>query len=170
MCRVGIAHRWLRWYEAQGLPRARRSLPSSYQVLAPDGPRGRGLGASRHVVATRTGDLAGSCTTCRAGIDPAPSRSGTYRALERHGLIDPEARRRRDRRFKRWERGGAMELWQMDVVGGVLLADGREAKILTGVDDNYKFVCAGLMPGNEQGRVLALRPGDRASRCFRRRS
>ena len=39
-----------------------------------------------------------------------------------------------------------MELWQMDVVGGVLLADGREAKILTGIDDHSRFVvCGGLM-------------------------
>jgi len=82
----------------------------------------------------------------RAGIDPRPSRSGVYRALRRAGLIDPQARRRRDRRFRRWERGGAMELWQMDVVGGVLLADGREAKVLTGIDDHSRFVvCAGVM-------------------------
>jgi len=82
----------------------------------------------------------------RACVEPAPSRSGIYRALKRAGLIDPEARRRGDRRFKRWERGGAMELWQMDVVGGVLLADGREGKILTGIDDHSRFVvCAGLM-------------------------
>jgi Integrase core domain len=34
----------------------------------------------------------------------------------------------------------------MDVVGGVVLSDGREAKILTGVDDHSRFVvCAGLM-------------------------
>jgi putative transposase len=34
----------------------------------------------------------------------------------------------------------------MDVVGGVLLGDGREAKILTGIDDHSRFVvCAGLM-------------------------
>jgi hypothetical protein len=39
-----------------------------------------------------------------------------------------------------------MELWQMDVVGGVLLASGQEAKILTGIDDHSRFVvCAGLM-------------------------
>jgi transposase InsO family protein len=56
------------------------------------------------------------------------------------------ARRKRDRKFKRWERAGAMELWQMDVVGGVLLVDGREAKVLTGIDDHSRFVvCAGLM-------------------------
>lgn len=39
-----------------------------------------------------------------------------------------------------------MELWQMDVVGGVLLADGRECKVLTGIDDHSRFVvCAGVM-------------------------
>jgi transposase InsO family protein len=82
----------------------------------------------------------------RAGLDPVPSRSGTYRALKRAGLIDPGARRRRDRRFRRWERGGAMELWQMDVVGGVLLVDGTQAKVLTGIDDHSRFiVCAGVM-------------------------
>src|SRR2546425_121453 len=46
----------------------------------------------------------------------------------------------------RWERGGAMELWQMDVVGGVVLADGRDCKIITGIDDHSRFVvCAGVM-------------------------
>jgi len=39
-----------------------------------------------------------------------------------------------------------MELWQMDVVGGVLLADGTECKVLTGIDDHSRYcVCAGLM-------------------------
>jgi hypothetical protein len=28
-----------------------------------------------------------------------------------------------------------MELWQMDVVGGIGLADGSELKALTGIDD-----------------------------------
>jgi transposase InsO family protein len=82
----------------------------------------------------------------RQGLHPIPSRSGVYRALRRAGLIDPQARRRRDRKFRRWERGGAMELWQMDVVGGVLLADGTQAKVLTGIDDHSRFiVCAGVM-------------------------
>ena len=58
----------------------------------------------------------------REGIDPLPSRSGIYRLLRRQELIDPTARRRRDRKFKRWERGTAMELWQMDVVGVVCVA------------------------------------------------
>jgi hypothetical protein len=54
----------------------------------------------------------------RAKVAPVPSESGVYRALVRARLIEPERRRRRADRFKRWERGTAMELWQMDVVGG----------------------------------------------------
>ena len=78
---------------------------------------------------------------------PVPSESAVYRALVRLSLIDPAARRRRDRKWKRWERGRPMELWQMDVVGGFVLADGTEAKALTGVDDHSRFcVCARLMP------------------------
>jgi hypothetical protein len=37
------------------------------------------------------------------------------------------APRSRDRRFRRWERAGAMEMSQMDVVGGVDLDDGPQA-------------------------------------------
>ena len=33
-----------------------------------------------------------------------------------------------------------MELWQMDIVGGVCLADGSEAKIVSGIDDHSRFV------------------------------
>ena len=81
----------------------------------------------------------------RAGIDP-PSHMAVYRALVRHGLIEPGAPRKKVPTYKRWERGRAMELWQMDVVGGVLFADGSEAKILTGVDDHSRFcVCCGIM-------------------------
>jgi transposase InsO family protein len=75
-----------------------------------------------------------------------PSHMAIYRALVRHGLIEPRSKRRRLPAYKRWERGRPMELWQMDVVGGVLLADGSEAKVLTGVDDHSRFcVCAGVM-------------------------
>jgi transposase InsO family protein len=75
-----------------------------------------------------------------------PSASAVYRAFLRHGLIEPKATRKKLPHYKRWERGQPMELWQMDVVGGVLLADGTECKVLTGVDDHSRFcVCAGVM-------------------------
>jgi hypothetical protein len=33
-------------------------------------------------------------------------------------MIDPAARDRRSRKWKRWDRGAPMGLWQMDVVRG----------------------------------------------------
>ena len=68
-----------------------------------------------------------------------------YRALVRLNLIDPDARRPRDRKWKRWERGTPMELWQMDVVGGFVLADGTKAKALTGLDDRSRFCVSAFL-------------------------
>jgi transposase InsO family protein len=82
----------------------------------------------------------------REKLRPLPSVSGIYRALVRHGLIEPKATRKRLPTYKRWERGRPMELWQMDVVGGVLLEDGTECKVLTGVDDHSRYcICAGVL-------------------------
>ena len=99
----------------------------------------------------------------KRGLDEVPSESGVYRALVRLNLIEPDARRPRDRNWKRWERGTPMELWQMDVVGGFLLADGTKAKALTGVNDHSRFcVLAFLMPRESsrqvcEGLALAMR-------------
>ena len=79
----------------------------------------------------------------RAGVAPLPGRSAVYRALIRHGLIVPGKRKRRREDYRRWERGRAMELWQMDVMGRVHLASGVEVKVVTGIDDHSRFiVCA----------------------------
>jgi transposase len=88
----------------------------------------------------------------RAGVEPVPSESAVYRALVRLNLIDPAGRRRRDRKWKRWERGLPMELWQMDVVGGFRLADGRRAKALTGVDDHSRFCVSAYLMVRESSR------------------
>jgi transposase InsO family protein len=82
----------------------------------------------------------------REGVDPLPGRSSVHRALLRHGLIEPGKRRRKRDDYRRWERGRAMELWQMDVVGRIFLADGTELHAITGVDDHSRFcVCARLV-------------------------
>jgi transposase InsO family protein len=81
----------------------------------------------------------------RRGVEP-PSHMAIYRALVRSGVIVPHAPRKKLVTYKRWERGRPMELWQMDVVGGVLTDDGTEAKLLTGIDDHSRFiVCCGVM-------------------------
>jgi transposase InsO family protein len=94
-------------------------------------------------------------------VSPLPSESAAYRALVRAAIIDPSARDRRSRKWKRWERGVPMELWQMDVVGGFALADGTSAKALTGVDDHSRMcVCARLMA---RERTRAVCDGLRAA-------
>ncbi len=79
------------------------------------------------------------------GVDPVPGRTSIYRCLVRHGLITPEARKRKRADYKRWERSRSMELWQMDIVGGVRLVDGSEAKVVTGVDDHSRFCVSALV-------------------------
>lgn len=74
------------------------------------------------------------------GFDPVPGLSSIYRCLVRHSLISPQARKRKRSDYKRWERSRSMELWQMDIVGGVRLAGGGEAKIVSGIDDHSRFV------------------------------
>lgn len=156
-------HGWLARYEADGLEgladRSHRPRSCPHQigaeveaVLATMRSTHPGWGPRRLVF-----ELG------RAGVEPLPSESAVYRALVRLNLIDPSGRRRRDRKWKRWERGLPMELWQMDVVGGFVLADGRRAKALTGLDDHSRFcISAFLMlressPNVCDGLAAALR-------------
>ena len=82
----------------------------------------------------------------REGVEPLPALSSVYRALVRHGLVEPTKRKRRRQDYKRWERSRAMELWQMDIVGRFRLADGTELSMVSGVDDHSRFcVCARLV-------------------------
>ncbi len=90
----------------------------------------------------------------RLEIDPVPSESGVCRALVRAGLIEADGRRRRREEWRRWERGPAMELWQMDVVGGFLLADGSRAKALTGIDDHSRFCVPAALMAAERTRPV----------------
>ena len=137
---------WLARYEADGIEglteRSHRPHRSPLQMKAPI--EARVLELRR--LHSHWGPMSIRHRLGKEGLHPVPSVSGIYRALLRAGVIDHEARRKQLPTFKRWERGRPMELWQMDVVGGVLFSDGTEAKILTGVDDHSRFcVCAGIM-------------------------
>jgi transposase InsO family protein len=76
----------------------------------------------------------------KEGVDSVPGRTSIYRCLVRHRLIAPQARKRKRSDYKRWERSKAMELWQMDVVGGVKIRNEPDAKIVSGIDDHSRFV------------------------------
>jgi transposase len=73
-----------------------------------------------------------------------PSARTINRILLRHGLAQPRPRKRPKNSFIRFERPGPMQLWQVDIVGGLWLVnpvtgEAREAKIVTGVDDHSRF-------------------------------
>jgi transposase InsO family protein len=148
--RNGVArqtvHDWLRRYAAGGM--AALADKSS----RPDGCPHQMLAAveARIVELRRAHPAWGPRTILdrlgKEGVAPLPGRSSVYRALVRHGLVDPQKRKRRREDYKRWERSRAMELWQMDVVGRFHLADGTELSMVSGIDDHSRFcVCARLV-------------------------
>ncbi|MEA2685264.1 MAG: hypothetical protein QOE93_459 [Actinomycetota bacterium] len=87
-------------------------------------------------------------------VSPLPGRTSVERCLIRHGLVTPQARKRKRADYKRWERSRAMELWQMDIVGGVRLADGSEAKIVSGIDDHSRFVISAAVVARATARPV----------------
>jgi transposase InsO family protein len=92
----------------------------------------------------------------RAGVAPVPSRMSVYRVLIRHGLIDPQPRKRPKSSYVRWEREAPMALWQIDIVGGAFLAGGTEAKIVTGVDDHSRYCVICQVVARPTGRAVCL--------------
>jgi transposase InsO family protein len=74
--------------------------------------------------------------------------------LVRHGLIEPGARRRPNDSYLRWGRDEPMALWQIDIAGEALLADGTEAEIATGVDDHSRCCLIASVLGGATGRAV----------------
>ena len=139
-------HGWLRRYAAGGLDALadRSHRPNSCPHQMPAAVEARLCELRRHHPGWGQRRLAHELA--RGGIDPPPGLTSIYRALVRNGLIEPKARRRRKADYRRWERARPMELWQMDVMGGIWLADGHELKAVTGIDDHSRFcVAAGLV-------------------------
>jgi transposase len=96
----------------------------------------------------------------REGCDPLPSRAAVSRALVRLGLVSARRARQRRREWRRRERGRPVELWQLDVMGGVLLEDGSELKALTAIDDCSRFALgAGLVQRATTRPVCAVFAG-----------
>ena len=85
---------------------------------------------------------------------PGVSRSTVYRVLVRHQLIEPVSRRRRRDQYIRWERPAPMQLWQLDVTASLFLADGRECKVITGVDDHSRFCVIATVVLRATGRAV----------------
>jgi transposase len=149
-------HAWVRRYEAGGLgglmDRSRRPESCPHQISA----EVEAVVCELRREHPRWGPLRLAHELARAGVSPAPSRMSVYRVLVRHKLIDPQPRKRPKDSYVRWERDAPMALWQLDIVGGVFLADGSEAKVVTGVDDHSRYcvICQVVAPAT--GRAVCL--------------
>ena len=147
-------HRWLGRYEGDGLEglgeRSHRpahcphQMPAAIEVVVLEMRRAHTYWGARRI----------AFELRRKGLEPAPSESAVYRCLVRAAVIDPVTRRRRRESWKRWERGGPMELWQMDVVHGFLLADGTSAKALTGIDDHSRYCISARLMVRERTQAV----------------
>jgi transposase len=90
-----------------------------------------------------------------------PSERTINRILARRGLVLPRPGKRPRDSYRRWQRPGPMQLWQIDIVGGVMIADKRtgelrEAKVVTGVDDHSRFCIIAAVTERATGRAVCL--------------
>jgi transposase InsO family protein len=90
-----------------------------------------------------------------------PSERTIDRILIRQGLLRQRPRKRPKSSFKRFARPGPMQLWGIDIVGGVQLVDTstgelREAKIVTGIDDHSRFCVMAQVVERATARAVCL--------------
>jgi transposase InsO family protein len=90
-----------------------------------------------------------------------PSERTIDRVLHRQGLARARPRKRPRESYKRFERPGPMQLWQMDIVGGISLVSAvtgelREAKVVTAVDDHSRYCVIAKVVERATGRAVCL--------------
>jgi transposase InsO family protein len=90
-----------------------------------------------------------------------PSERTIDRILHRHGLLRGRPRKRPKDSYLRFERPGPMQLWQMDIVGGIRLVslvtgEVREAKVVTAVDDHSRYCVIAKVVERATGRAVCL--------------
>ena len=148
-------HRWVRWYREEGLEGLtdRSHRPNSHPAQTSSEVEAAICELRR--THPRWGQRRIAFELGRSGCPgPIPSVSTIYRVLIRHGLVDAVHRRRRREDYRRWERSVPMELWQLDIVDGIRLADGSETKIVTGVDDHSRFCVIATVVRRATGRAV----------------
>jgi transposase InsO family protein len=149
-------HRWIRHYRSGGItalsdqPRTPRSSPLR---LSPEVEAAICEMREKH---RRWGPRTLAYWLANEGIDPAPARSTIYRVLVRNHLIVPVSRKRKRESYVRWERGAPMELWQHDFISGVMLKNGRELKVVTGIDDHSRYCVLAKVITRASGRQVCL--------------
>ena len=155
-------HAWVRRYREHGLAglsdRSHRPHQHPWQIAADV----EALICEMRRNHPRWGPRRTGHELARAGVSSVPSRSSIYRTLVRHQLISPVARKRARSDYRRWERPASMQLWQIDIMGSVFLADPvasggvREVKLVSGIDDHSRYaVIAAVVPRATSRAVCA---------------
>ncbi|MGA8980210.1 MAG: DDE-type integrase/transposase/recombinase, partial [Pedococcus sp.] len=90
-----------------------------------------------------------------------PAERTIDRILIRQGLLRTRPRKKPKSAYQRFERPGPMQLWGIDIVGGIELVDTRtgevrEAKLVTGVDDHSRFCVIAAVVERATGRAVCL--------------
>ena len=90
-----------------------------------------------------------------------PSERTIDRILIRQGLLRQRPRKRPRESFTRFERPAPMQLWGIDIVGGIQLVNTatgelREAKIVTGIDDHSRFCVMAAVVERATSRAVCL--------------
>ena len=148
-------HRWVGWYRDEGLDGLADRSHRPHAHPAQISPEVEAAICEMRRAHRRWGQRRIEFELGRNGCPgPIPSVSTIYRVLVRHGLLDAVPRRRRREDYKRWQRDRPMELWQLDIVDGVRLADGSETKIVTGVDDHSRFCVIATVVRRATGRAV----------------
>jgi transposase InsO family protein len=88
------------------------------------------------------------------GTESSPARATVHRVLVRNAMVAPQVQQHK-RKYRRWARETPMALWQLDLVGGIYLADGRECKVLSGIDDHSRYVVVAAVLAVPSARAVA---------------
>jgi transposase InsO family protein len=154
-------HRWIGWYRDEGLDglAGRSSRPHAFPMQTP--PEVEAAICELRRTHPRWGARRIEFELGRNGCPGrVPSRITIHRVLVRHGLVDAAPRRRRREDYRRWQRAVPMELWQLDIVDGIQLADGSETKVVTGVDDHSRFCVIATVVRRATGQAVCLAFGE----------
>jgi transposase InsO family protein len=146
-------HNWLRRFQAEGVDglveRSRRPNTSPTRLSAEI----EALICELRRAYPRWGPRRIAHELGQRGVAPAPGRTTVYRVLVRNGLVEPQKQAHR-RSYKRWQRDAPMQLWQLDIMSGIFLAGGRECKLVTGIDDNSRFIVIAQVVAEPSGRAV----------------
>jgi transposase InsO family protein len=90
-----------------------------------------------------------------------PAERTIDRILIRQGLLRTRPRKKPKSAYVRFERPGPMQLWGIDIVGGIQLVEVdtgvvRDAKLVTGVDDHSRFCVMAHVIERATSRAVCL--------------